>query len=43
MTETVMIIIILISATGHMALADTGNYLPLLPILYFLKRRKGNL
>jgi hypothetical protein len=36
MTEALMSTIILISTTSHMALAGIYNYLPLLPILYFL-------
>lgn len=36
MTETLISLIILVSATGHMTIGDIYNYLPLETILYFL-------
>lgn len=36
MTETLMSIKILVSATGHLVLASIYDYLPLLPILFFI-------
>jgi hypothetical protein len=41
MTETLMSIIILISATGYVVLAGIYNYCLLLPSLYFLLSQKA--
>lgn len=36
LTEACISVVVFISATGHVVLADIYNYLPLLPIVYFL-------